>query len=150
MKNNKFITMYNLMLKVNFSQKQIYKILILYSLNKDKSFNQAIISNCEKIFGNSKHGITSIRYIRNILEMLTVKKDIELFIFGLQLIAIKPYITAQERFEELYDNSVNCKKNTLKEILARISAYNNSLILTSHTAEYFEYLNAEIVRLKIQ
>jgi len=142
--------MYNLMLKVKFSQKQIYKILILYSLIKGKFFNQAIINNCEEIFGNSKNRIVRIEHIRNILETLRIDEDIELFIFGLQLIAIKPYIAIQKKTETLYCSSAHCKKNTLKEILLRISKYNDSLIFTSHTAEYLEYLRAEIVRLQIR
>lgn len=103
--NLKFYFILKYLLKAGLSDKDIKKIIELYSLYKGLLFKDALLDNIDYLFGMSKSGIKKKGFLIDILDLFESVFDSELFIFGLKLIAIKPLLLQEAKTRDLLDTS---------------------------------------------
>ena len=168
--NLKFYFILKYLLKANCTDRDIHKILELYSLNKSISLKMALTKNYENYFGNTKSGLKKISFLGDILDLLESDLDIELFIFSLKLIAIKPLLFQEAKTRDLLDSSklpllnplslAYDKITTFTPYSTRVSGALLSLIffdkleskytvfLSSDTTDFLKELSKEAIKLK--
>lgn len=101
---NKIFKLINI---VGFSEKQLKRILVLYSLNKNISLKKALIKNYNIYFGNTKIGLKRVEILNNILNMIETDLEIKYFIFILKLYAIKPLLKQEAKMKYVSNISQN-------------------------------------------
>ncbi len=168
--NLKFYFILKYLLKSSVNDKDIKKILELYSLNRDISLKKALISNYENYFGKTKSGLKKIEFLNDILDLLETDLDIELFIFSLKLIAIKPLLLQEAKTRDLLDTSKLPLLNPLSLAYDKITTFTpystrvsgallsliffdkleskDTVFLSSDTTDFFKELSKDAIKLK--
>jgi hypothetical protein len=168
--NLKFYFILKYLLKAYLNNKDINNILGLYSLNKNISLKKALINNYENYFGKTKSGLKKIEFLNDILDLLETDLDIELFIFSLKLIAIKPLLLQEAKTRDLLENSKLSSLNPLSLAYDKITTFtpystrvsrallsliffdklekNDTVFLSSDTTDFFKELSKNAVKLK--
>lgn len=95
--NLKFYFILKYLLKAGLNEKDIKKIIEIYSLNKGLFFKNALLSSMNDLYGTSKSGLKKKDFLTDILDLFETDLDSELFIFGLKLIAIKPLLLQEAK-----------------------------------------------------
>lgn len=103
--NLKFYFILKYLLKASLSDKDVKKIIEIYSLYKELSFKKALFNEMDTLCGFSKSGFKKKSFLTDILDLFEVDLDSELFIFGLKLIAIKPLLLQEAKTRDLLDTS---------------------------------------------
>lgn len=103
--NLKFYFILKYLLKMSLNDKDIRKLLELYSLNKGLLLKKTILNNLDSLFGTTKTGFNKQSYITDILDLFETEYDSELFIFSLKLYAIKPLLLLEAKTRDLLDTS---------------------------------------------
>ncbi|MDD2697248.1 MAG: type II restriction endonuclease [Arcobacteraceae bacterium] len=168
--NLKFYFILKYLLKANCTDRDIHKILELYSLNKSISLKMALTKNYENYFGNTKSGLKKISFLGDILDLLESDLDIELFIFSLKLIAIKPLLLQEAKTRDLLDSSKLPLLNPLSLAYDKITTFTpystrvsgallsliffdkleskDTVFLSSDTTDFLKELSKEAIKLK--
>jgi hypothetical protein len=95
--NLKFYFILKYLLKANLSDKDIKKIIALYSLYKGLLLKKALFNEMDTLCGVTKSGLKKRDFLTDILDLFETDLDTELFIFGLKLIAIKPLLLQEAK-----------------------------------------------------
>ena len=103
--NLKFYFILKYLLKAGLNDKDIKKIIEIYSLNKGLLFKNAMLNNMNSLYGITKSGLKKKDFLTDILDLFETKLDSELFIFGLKLIAMKPLLLQEAKTRDLLDTS---------------------------------------------
>ncbi|MDD3476166.1 MAG: type II restriction endonuclease [Sulfurimonas sp.] len=168
--NLKFYFILKYLLKASFSDRDIKKIIEIYSLYKGIVFKEELLNSMDSLYGNSKSGLKKKDFLTDILDLFESDFDSELFIFGVKLIAIKPLLLQEAKTRDLLDTS---KLPTLSPLSlaydkitlfspysTRVSGALLSLIffdklenedtafISSDTTEFLSYLSKEAIVLK--
>ncbi|NWF65928.1 MAG: hypothetical protein HXX81_00495 [Campylobacterales bacterium] len=168
--NLKFYFILKYLLKASLNDKDIHKVLELYSLNKNISLKKALISNYEKFFGKTKSGLKKVEFLSDILDLLENDLDIELFIFSLKLVAIKPLLLQEAKTRDLLDSSKLPTLNPLSLAYDKITTFTpystrvsgallsliffdklenkDTVFLSNDTTEFLKELSYEAIKLK--
>lgn len=168
--NLKFYFILKYLLKVSINNKNINKILELYSLNKSISFKNSLINNYENYFGKTKSGLKKIGFLNDILDLLETDLEIELFIFSLKLIAIKPLLLQEAKTRDLLKSSKLSSLNPLSLAYDKITTFtpystrvsgallsliffdklenSDTVFLSSDTTDFLKELSQEAIKLK--
>jgi hypothetical protein len=103
--NLKFYFILKYLLKASFSDRDIKKIIEIYSLYKGIVFKEELLNSMDSLYGNSKSGLKKKDFLTDILDLFESDFDSELFIFGVKLIAIKPLLLQEAKTRDLLDTS---------------------------------------------
>ncbi|MBD3808518.1 MAG: hypothetical protein IE880_07370, partial [Epsilonproteobacteria bacterium] len=88
--NLKFYFFLKYLLKATLSDRNIKKILEVYTLSRGLNFRDALYNILDDLCGKSKQGVKKKSLLLDILDVFELDVDSELFIFSLKLYAIKP------------------------------------------------------------
>ncbi len=104
--NLKFYFILKYLTKANLNNREINKILELYSLDKNLTLIDTIYKKIEDIFNlKTNSGLKKQDNINSIFDLLENEIDIKLFIFSLKLISIKSLLLEEAKAKELLDKS---------------------------------------------
>jgi len=158
--NLKFYFILKYLLKASLNDKDIKKIIEIYSLNKGLLFKNAMLSDMDNLYGITKSGLKKKDFLTDILDLFETKLDSELFIFGLKLIAIKPLLLLEAKTRDLLDTSKLPTLNPLSLAYDKITLFspystrvsgallsliffdklenNDTIFISSDTTEFFD------------
>ncbi len=168
--NLKFYFILKYLLKAGLNDKDIKKIIEIYSLNKGLMFKNAMLNNIQNLCGITKSGLKKKDFLTDILDLIETKLDSELFIFGLKLIAIKPLLLQEAKTRDLLDTSKLPTLNPLSLAYDKITLFspystrvsgallsliffdklenNDTVFISSDTTEFLKELSKEAIKLK--
>ncbi len=168
--NLKFYFILKYLLKASLNDKDIKKIIEIYSLNKGLLFKNAMLSDMDNLYGITKSGLKKKDFLTDILDLFETKLDSELFIFGLKLIAIKPLLLLEAKTRDLLDTSKLPTLNPLSLAYDKITLFspystrvsgallsliffdklenNDTIFISSDTTEFFQELSKDAIKLK--
>lgn len=168
--NLKFYFMLKYFIKALLSEKDINKLLTLYSLNKGLLLKKEIIKNFDTLFGNRNNGLKKIGFLNDILDLVENDLDIRLFIFALKLIVIKPLLLLEAKTRDILDSSKLSTLNPLSLEYDKITTFTpystrvsgallsliffdklenkDTVFLSSDTTDFLKELSKEAIYLK--
>lgn len=120
--NLKFYFFLKHLVKAHLTEKQTLYILELYALNKTSSLEYTINILSKYVFTINSKGKKEIMY--PILEEISNKIDLDLFIFSLKLFLIKKLLLQEAKFIEIVNVSALEKLDPLSLSYDKISVYN--------------------------
>ena len=168
--NLKFYFILKYLLKMGLSDKDIRKLLELYSLNQGLFFKKVILKNLDSLFGVTKTGLNKQSYLTDILDLFETEYDSELFIFSLKLYAIKPLLLQEAKTRDLLDTSKLPTLNPLSLAYDKITLFSpystrvsgallsliffdklessDTAFISSDATEFLKELSKEAIKLK--
>jgi hypothetical protein len=168
--NLKFYFILKYLLKANLSDKDIKKIIALYSLYKGLLLKKALFNEMDTLCGVTKSGLKKRDFLTDILDLFETDLDTELFIFGLKLIAIKPLLLQEAKTRDLLDMSKLPTLNPLSLAYDKITLFspystrvsgallsllffdklenNDTVFISSDTTDFLKELSKEAIKLK--
>lgn len=168
--NLKFYFILKYLLKANLSDKDIKKIIEIYSLYKGLSFKKTLLNDIDALCGPSKQGLKKKDFLTDILDLFETDLDSELFIFGLKLIAIKPLLLQEAKTRDLLDTSKLPTLNPLSLAYDKITLFSpystrvsgallsliffdklenkDTVFISNDTTEFLKMLSKDAVKLK--
>jgi uncharacterized HAD superfamily protein len=168
--NLKFYFILKYLLKAGLNDKDIKKIIEIYSLNKGLLFKNAMLNNMNSLYGITKSGLKKKDFLTDILDLFEINLDSELFIFGLKLIAIKPLLLQEAKTRDLLDTSKLPTLNPLSLAYDKITLFspystrvsgallsliffdklenNDTVFISSDTTEFLKELSKDAIKLK--
>ncbi|MFA5455622.1 MAG: hypothetical protein WC272_09905 [Sulfurimonas sp.] len=168
--NLKFYFILKYLLKMSLSDKDIKKLLELYSLNQGLLFKKVILKNIDTLFGTTKTGLNKQNYLTDILDLFETEYDSELFIFSLKLYAIKPLLLQEAKTRDLLDTSKLPTLNPLSLAYDKITLFSpystrvsgallsliffdklessDTAFISSDATEFLKELSKEAIKLK--
>lgn len=168
--NLKFYFILKYLLKASLSDKDIKKIIEIYSLYKGLSFKKTLLNEMDTLCGFSKSGLKKKDFLTDILDLFETDLDSELFIFGLKLIAIKPLLLQEAKTRDLLDTSKLPTLNPLSLAYDKITLFSpystrvsgallsliffdklenkDTVFISSDTTEFLKELSKDVVKLK--
>lgn len=168
--NLKFYFILKYLLKANLSDKDIKKIIALYSLYKGLLLKKALLNEMDFLCGVTKSGLKKKDFLTDILDLFETDLDSELFIFGLKLIAIKPLLLQEAKTRDLLDTSRLPTLNPLSLAYDKITLFspystrvsgallsllffdklekNDTVFISSDTTDFLKELSKETIKLK--
>lgn len=168
--NLKFYFILKYLLKAGLSDRDIKRIIEIYSLYKGLLFKNALISDIDNLCGFSKAGLKKKDFLVDILDLFESEFDSELFIFGLKLIAIKPLLLQEAKTRDLLDTSKLPTLNPLSLAYDKITLFspystrvsgallsliffdklenNDTVFISSDTTEFLKELSRDAIKLK--
>ncbi|ABB44840.1 hypothetical protein Suden_1563 [Sulfurimonas denitrificans DSM 1251] len=168
--NLKFYFILKYLLKAGLNEKDIKKIIEIYSLNKGLFFKNALLSSMNDLYGTSKSGLKKKDFLTDILDLFETDLDSELFIFGLKLIAIKPLLLQEAKTRDLLDTSKLPTLNPLSLAYDKITLFSpystrvsgallsliffdklenqDTVFISSDTTEFLKELSKDAIALK--
>ncbi len=158
------------LLKAGLRDKDIKKIIEIYSLYKGVHFKNALLGNMDNLYGISKTGFKEKDFLTDILDLFETDLDSELFIFGLKLIAIKPLLLQEAKTRDLLDTSKLPTLNPLSLAYDKITLFSpystrvsgallsliffdklessDTAFISSDATEFLKELSKEAIKLK--
>jgi len=168
--NLKFYFILKYLLKASLSDKDIKKIIAIYSLYKGLLFKKALLNEMDTLCGNTKSGVKKKDFLTDILDLFETDLDSELFIFGLKLIAIKPLLLQEAKTRDLLDTSKLPTLNPLSLAYDKITLFSpystrvsgallsliffdklenkDTVFISSDTTDFLKELSKDAVKLK--
>jgi hypothetical protein len=168
--NLKFYFILKYLLKANLSDKDVNKIMQLYSLYNNYLFKSMLFEKLEQFFGSSKSGVKKQKFMLDILELFNSALDIKLFMFALKLFLIKPLLLQEAKTRDLLDMSQLPKLNPLSLAYDKVTLFSpystrvsgallsllffrkleeqDNLFLSSDTTSFLKELSFEALELK--
>lgn len=168
--NLKFYFFLKYLLKATLSDKNIKKILEVYSLNRGLLFREALFNVLDDLCGKSKQGLNKKSFLIDILDVFESEIDSELFIFSLKLYAIKPLLLQEAKTRDLLDVSKLSNLSPLSLSYDKVTLFspystrvsgallsliffdkleaNDTTFISSDTTEFLKTLSKEAIRLK--
>jgi len=168
--NLKFYFILKYLLKMSLSDKDIRKLLELYSLNQGLLFKKIILKDLDSLFGRTKTGLNKQSYLTDILDLFETEYDSELFIFSLKLYAIKPLLLQEAKTRDLLDTSKLPTLNPLSLAYDKITLFSpystrvsgallsliffnklensDTAFISSDATEFLKELSKEAIKLK--
>jgi hypothetical protein len=168
--NLKFYFILKYLLKAGLKDKEIKKIIEIYSLYQGLLFKNALLNNMDNLCGMGKSGLKKKDFLRDILDLFETDLDSELFIFGLKLIAIKPLLLQEAKTRDLLDASKLPTLNPLSLAYDKITLFSpystrvsgallsliffdklenkDTVFLSSDTTDFLKELSKEAIKLK--
>lgn len=168
--NLKFYFILKYLLKASLNDKDIKKIIEIYSLYKGLFLKNALLSNMDNLYGKSKSGLKKKNFLTDILDLFKTDLDSELFIFGLKLIAIKPLLLEEAKTRDLLDTSKLPTLNPLSLAYDKITLFSpystrvsgallsliffdklenkDTVFISSDTTEFLKELSKDAIKLK--
>ncbi|MGE0737953.1 type II restriction endonuclease [Sulfurimonas sp.] len=168
--NLKFYFILKYLLKMSLSDKDIRKLLEVYSLNQGLLFKKVILKNIDTLFGTTKTGLNKQNYLTDILDLFETEYDSELFIFSLKLYAIKPLLLQEAKTRDLLDTSKLPTLNPLSLAYDKITLFSpystrvsgallsliffdklessDTAFISSDATEFLKELSKEAIKLK--
>jgi hypothetical protein len=168
--NLKFYFILKYLLKASLSDKDIKKIIAIYSLYKGLLFKKALFNKMDTLCGFSKSGLKKRDFLTDILDLFETDLDSELFIFGLKLIAIKPLLLQEAKTRDLLDTSKLPTLNPLSLAYDKITLFSpystrvsgallsliffdklenkDTVFISSDTTDFLKELSKDAVKLK--
>lgn len=166
----KFYFILKYLLKANLNDKDIKKIIALYSLYKGLLLKKALFNEMDTLCGVTKSGLKKRDFLTDILDLFETDLDTELFIFGLKLIAIKPLLLQEAKIRDLLDMSKLPTLNPLSLAYDKITLFspystrvsgallsllffdklenNDTVFISSDTTDFLKELSEEPIKLK--
>jgi len=166
----KFYFILKYLLKASLSDKDIKKIIAIYSLYKGLLFKKALLNEMDTLCGNTKSGVKKKDFLTDILDLFETDLDSELFIFGLKLIAIKPLLLQEAKTRDLLDTSKLPTLNPLSLAYDKITLFSpystrvsgallsliffdklenkDTVFISSDTTDFLKELSKDAVKLK--
>lgn len=168
--NLKFYFILKYLLKASLSDKDIKKIIEIYSLYQGLLFKNALLNDLGILCGDSKLGLKKKDFLTDILDLFETEFDNELFIFGLKLIAIKPLLLLEAKTRDLLDTSKLPTLNPLSLAYDKITLFSpystrvsgallsliffdklenkDTVFISSDTTDFFTELSKDAIKLK--
>jgi hypothetical protein len=168
--NLKFYFILKYLLKAGLSDKDIKKVIGVYSLYKGLSLKKALLNEMDTLCGFSKSGLKKKDFLTDILDLFETDLDSELFIFGLKLIAIKPLLLQEAKTRDLLDTSKLPTLNPLSLAYDKITLFSpystrvsgallsliffdklenkDTVFISSDTTDFLKELSKDAVKLK--
>lgn len=168
--NLKFYFFLKYLLKAKLIEKDIKKILELYSLYQGLVFHDELLKILDNLCGVSKQGLTKKIFLIDILDVFESDIDSELFIFSLKLYAIKPLLLQEAKTRDLLDVSKLSDLSPLSLAYDKVTLFspystrvsgallsliffdqleaNDSIFISSDTTDFLQNLAKDAIRLK--
>jgi hypothetical protein len=168
--NLKFYFILKYLLKASLSDKDIKKIIEIYSLYKGLLLKKALYNEMDTLCGFTKSGLKKKDFLTDILDLFETDLDSELFIFGLKLLAIKPLLLQEAKTRDLLDTSKLPTLNPLSLAYDKITLFSpystrvsgallsliffdklenkDTVFISSDTTEFLKELSKDAVKLK--
>ncbi|MCX6051985.1 MAG: hypothetical protein NTZ60_05670 [Campylobacterales bacterium] len=168
--NLKFYFILKYLLKAALNDKDIKKIIEIYSLYKGLFFKNALLGSMDNLYGTSKSGLKKKDFLTDILDLFETDLDSELFIFGLKLIAIKPLLLQEAKTRDLLDTSKLPTLNPLSLAYDKITLFSpystrvsgallsliffdklenkDTVFISSDTTDFLKELSKDAIKLK--
>lgn len=168
--NLKFYSFLKYLIKATLNDKEIKKIIEIYSLNKGLLLKDAMLNSMDNLYRITKLGLKKKDYLADILDLFETDLDSELFIFGLKLIAIKPLLLQEAKTRDLLDVSKLPTLNPLSLAYDKITLFspystrvsgallsliffeklenNDTVFISSDTTEFLKELSKDAIKLK--